>query len=87
MVDAFDFYKSYAKLTYILTRIFRTLVAKGYCSDKSEESDSSDANADGTTFEDDVEGTGEKKNYKLISLKNVNIFINEIADLVPLQKN
>jgi len=28
-----------------------------------------------------------KKNYKLISLKNVNIFINEIADLVPLQKN
>ncbi len=58
LVDAFDFYKSYAKLTYILTRIFRTLVAKGYCSDKSEESDSSDANADGTTFEDDVEGTG-----------------------------
>jgi hypothetical protein len=44
------------------------------------------ANADGTTFEDDVEGTGEK-NYKLISLKNVNIFINEIADLVSLQKN
>ena len=45
------------------------------------------ANADGTTFEDDVEGTGEKKNYKLISLKNVNIFINEIADLVSSQKN
>jgi hypothetical protein len=28
-----------------------------------------------------------KKYYKLISLKNVNIFINEIADLVSLQKN
>jgi midasin (ATPase involved in ribosome maturation) len=58
LVDAFDFYKSYAKLTYILTRIFRTLIAKGFCSDKSEENDSSDANADGTKFEDDVEGTG-----------------------------
>jgi hypothetical protein len=42
LVDAFDFYKSYAKLTYILTRIFRTMVVKGYCSDKSEENDSSD---------------------------------------------
>ena len=52
-------YANAAKFNYVLSRIFRVLVAKGFCSDKTKESEN-DAGQDGapTTFEDDVEGTG-----------------------------
>jgi hypothetical protein len=61
LVDAFDFYKSYAKLTYILTRISELWSRKGIVLTKVKKTTVPMANADGTTFEDDVEGTGEKK--------------------------
>ena len=61
VVDYVSFFRSTTKLQYILLRVFRTLVAKGYCS-----SDTSDEDGDGgeggdisgMNFEDDVEGTG-----------------------------
>lgn len=57
-------YKSFAKLHYIVLRVFRQLCAKGICSkDKAEEeTDGNGGDGQGDlrqmTFEDDVEGTG-----------------------------
>jgi MoxR-like ATPase len=55
------FYASSAKFNYVLVRVFRTLAAKGFCSDKTQEKEgdgSGDGDVEGMTFEDDVEGTG-----------------------------
>jgi len=58
--DAISSFRNNAKLQYILSRVFRVLVSKGYCADKSEENSGGDDIDDitGMKFEDDVEGTG-----------------------------
>lgn len=58
--DSLSLYSTAAKLNYIILRVFRVLVSKGYCSDKSSEDDGGDADGDinGMTFEDDQDGTG-----------------------------
>ena len=57
--DYVHFYFSTAKLNYIILRLFRSLVAKGYCSDKTAEGDGEDeGDIKGMTFEDDQDGTG-----------------------------
>ncbi|KAL3924831.1 MAG: hypothetical protein SGILL_000803 [Bacillariaceae sp.] len=55
--DAVHFYASLAKLNYVLLRVFRVLVSKGYCSDKTSEGDE-EGDVNGMTFEDDNDGTG-----------------------------
>jgi len=58
--DALTFYQNHAKFLYILLRVFRNLVAKGFCSD--DVSDGGEGDGEGGAgdmkFEDDVEGTG-----------------------------
>ena len=58
--DISHFYSSSAKFNYIVLRVFRVLVAKGYCSDKSTEGEDEDGdgNIDGMKFEDENDGTG-----------------------------
>ena len=58
--DSMDFYFAASKFLYILLRVFRVLVSKGYCSDDTAEDDQGEADGDinGMTFEDDVDGTG-----------------------------
>eukprot|EP00563_Minutocellus_polymorphus_P011097 CAMPEP_0181061420 /NCGR_PEP_ID=MMETSP1070-20121207/22512_1 /TAXON_ID=265543 /ORGANISM="Minutocellus polymorphus, Strain NH13" /LENGTH=5087 /DNA_ID=CAMNT_0023141375 /DNA_START=277 /DNA_END=15540 /DNA_ORIENTATION=+ len=58
--EALSFYRNTAKFEYVLLRLFRTLVAKGYCSDEVEEGGDGGGEGDASnmTFEDDVEGTG-----------------------------
>ena len=59
--DLLKFHRESAKLQYILLRIFRTLVSKGFCSDKASEGDNGDGaegNASSMTFDDDKDGTG-----------------------------
>jgi midasin len=52
--------KGTAKLSYVLIRVFRTLLCKGICSDKTEDTDDTgdDNGTGGLQFSDDVEGTG-----------------------------
>ena len=52
------FFRSCGKLTYILLRVFRTLVAKGFCSDEIEEQEGNGDGEGTRTFEDDKDGTG-----------------------------
>lgn len=54
------FHRSSIKLHYVILRVFRVLVSKGFCGDEmSDESDGNgDGNASGMTFEDEVDGTG-----------------------------
>ena len=58
--DAAVFYRNHTKLLYVLLRVFRVLIAKGFCSD--EVSDGGEGDGEGGAgemkFEDDVEGTG-----------------------------
>jgi len=57
ILDFIHFYRNSAKLIYLLLRVFRALVAKGFCADNMEdEDDGNDGKA--TNFEDNVEGTG-----------------------------
>lgn len=52
-------YKSCGKLLYVCLRVFRTLLAKGLCSDQTKEAEGEGDGAGGEmNFEDDVEGTG-----------------------------
>jgi MoxR-like ATPase len=54
--DYISFYRNTAKLHYILLRIFRVLVSKGFCTDETSEGDGeAEGDASGMTFED---GTG-----------------------------
>jgi midasin len=55
-----SFFRNASKFKYVLARIFRTLVAKGYCADKKSEDSEGDGQGDlsGMKFEDDAEGTG-----------------------------
>ena len=58
--DTASFYRHHTKLLYVLLRVFRVLIAKGFCSD--EVSDGGEGDGEGGAgemkFEDDVEGTG-----------------------------
>jgi len=57
--DYLHFYSSTAKLNYVILRLFRSLVAKGYCSDKTAEEDGEgEGDIKGMTFDDDNDGTG-----------------------------
>lgn len=57
--DLCSLYKSQNKFLYVCLRIFRTLLAKGLCSDETKEGDGDgDGNGGDMTFEDDVDGTG-----------------------------
>ena len=57
--DYLYFYFSTAKLNYVVLRTFRSLVAKGYCSDKTaEEEGEGEGDVKGMTFDDDNDGTG-----------------------------
>jgi hypothetical protein len=58
--DTAVFYCQHSKLLYVLLRVFRVLIAKGFCSD--DVSDGGEGDGEGGAgemkFEDDVEGTG-----------------------------
>lgn len=59
--DMLSSYKSFGKLLYVSTRMFRVLLSKGFCSDESKDGDGEgggDGDVSKMTFEDDVEGTG-----------------------------
>jgi midasin (ATPase involved in ribosome maturation) len=60
LTETMQFYRSVAKFEYVKLRLFRVVIAKGYCADDVE--DGGDADGEGgdgnCTFEDDVEGTG-----------------------------
>jgi midasin (ATPase involved in ribosome maturation) len=61
MEDTVSFFRSCAKLQYVLCRIFRALVANGYCHDSTiEENARNEGEGDtgGMKFEDNIEGTG-----------------------------
>ena len=56
--DQILFFRSVSKFEYVKLRLFRVLVAKGFCADDVEEGGDGDGDASNMNFEDDVEGTG-----------------------------
>ena len=60
ITEYISFFRETTKLQYVLLRVFRTLVAKGFCSSETSEEDGDGDGGDvsGMNFEDDVEGTG-----------------------------
>ena len=58
--DALVYYSTHSKLLYILLRVFRVLIAKGFCSDDVSDGGEGDGSggAGEMKFEDDVDGTG-----------------------------
>eukprot|EP00980_Cylindrotheca_fusiformis_P010227 scaffold2271_cov130-Cylindrotheca_fusiformis.AAC.22 len=58
--ESLQFYFSTSKFLYLILRVFRVLVSKGYCADKTSEDDDQgvDGDINGMAFEDDQEGTG-----------------------------
>jgi midasin len=58
--DSLKFYFSTSKFLYVILRVFRVLISKGYCADETSEEDDGDGEGDinGMTFEDDQDGTG-----------------------------
>ncbi|KAL7560158.1 hypothetical protein ACA910_013168 [Epithemia clementina (nom. ined.)] len=52
-----SFYRSCAKLSYIILRVFRTLLARGFCSDQVEEGAKGEGEGN-LTFGEDTNGTG-----------------------------
>ena len=58
--DALLFYQEHSKFLYILLRVFRVLISKGFCAD--DVSDGGEGDGEGGAgemkFEDDIEGTG-----------------------------
>ena len=58
--DTLAFYSSMSRLNYVLLRVFRVLVSKGYCSDETSEDNGGEEDGDinGMTFEDEQDGTG-----------------------------
>jgi len=55
--DSIQFYRETAKLQYVLIRVFRVLISKGYCSDDASGDDAENDGDAGGTFED-RDGTG-----------------------------
>ena len=59
LVDYLSFFRSTAKLNYVLVRVFRVLVSKGYCADSiTDAGGDGEGDVSGMNFEDDQEGTG-----------------------------
>jgi midasin (ATPase involved in ribosome maturation) len=58
--DALFYFNKHSKFLYVLLRVFRVLVSKGFCSDDVSEGGDGNGNGDANDmkFEDDVEGTG-----------------------------
>lgn len=57
--DCVWFYHSASKLQFVILRVFRVLVGKGYCSDESADGDlEGEGDINGMTFQDDNDGTG-----------------------------
>ena len=60
LYDAILYYQRHSKFLYVLLRVFRVLISKGFCSD--DVSDGGEGDGEGGAcemkFEDDVEGTG-----------------------------
>lgn len=58
--DALIYYSKHSKLLYVLLRVFRVLVSKGFCSDDVSDGGEGDGSggAGEMKFEDDVDGTG-----------------------------
>lgn len=58
--NALIYYSTHSKLLYILLRVFRVLIAKGFCSDDVSDGGEGDGSggAGDLKFEDDVDGTG-----------------------------
>jgi hypothetical protein len=58
--DAVVYFTEHSKLLYVLLRVFRILVSKGFCSDDVSEGGDGSGKGDASEmkFEDDVEGTG-----------------------------
>ncbi|CAM9188295.1 unnamed protein product, partial [Ectocarpus fasciculatus] len=58
--DMIRSYKSFSKMTYVCIRIFRNLIAKGFCTSSADTNmEDGEGSGEGTmTFEDDVDGTG-----------------------------
>lgn len=58
--DAVIYFMEHSKLLYVLLRVFRVLVSKGFCSDDVSEGGDGSGKGDANEmkFEDDVEGTG-----------------------------
>jgi MoxR-like ATPase len=57
LVEYIIFSRSTAKLNYVLVRVFRVLVSKGYCADSITDVDG-EGDVSGMNFEDDQDGTG-----------------------------
>ena len=58
--DVLSSYKSFGKLLYVCSRLFRVLLSKGFCSIASEVGDSEGGDGDLSSmiFEDEIDGTG-----------------------------
>jgi midasin len=58
--DALLYYSKHSKLLYVLLRVFRVLISKGFCSDDVTDGGEGDGSggAGDMKFEDDVDGTG-----------------------------
>lgn len=56
--ECVSFFRSTSKFEYVKLRVFRILVAKGFCADDVEDGGSGEGDAGNMNFEDDVEGTG-----------------------------
>ena len=58
--DTAAFHATSSKMMYVLMRVFRVLLSKGFCSDDTTEDDASDAGGgvEGMSFKDDQDGTG-----------------------------
>ena len=53
LMELIPYHKSFVKMTYVLSRVFRTLFVEGFCVTGEEKEAEGDGN-----FQDDVEGTG-----------------------------
>lgn len=60
LAETICFHANSAKLVYVVLRVFRVLLSKGFCSDETAEGEDGEADGDvsGMTFEDDKDGTG-----------------------------
>jgi len=57
LLDFLQFVRDSAKFHYVLIRVFRVLVSKGYCSDETASDDGGEGDATGMNFEEN-DGTG-----------------------------
>ena len=58
LIKLSNFHCNASKFQYVILRIFRTLIAQGYCSDDTGDNEQSEGDMKSSKFEDDVAGTG-----------------------------